>query len=27
VKIGLKDYQKAEILEGLTKEDKIYLPK
>lgn len=26
VKIGLKDYQKAEILEGLTKEDKIYLP-
>ena len=25
VKIGLKDYQKAEILEGLTKEDKIYI--
>lgn len=27
VKVGLKDYQKAEILEGLTKEDKIYMPK
>jgi multidrug efflux pump subunit AcrA (membrane-fusion protein) len=26
VKIGLKDYQKVEILEGLTKDDEIYLP-
>lgn len=27
VKIGLKDYQKVEILEGLTKGETIYLPK
>lgn len=26
VKVGLKDYQKAEILEGLSTKDKIYLP-
>jgi multidrug efflux pump subunit AcrA (membrane-fusion protein) len=26
VKVGLKDFQKAEIVEGLNKEDKIYLP-
>lgn len=26
VKVGLKDYQKAEILEGLSKEDKIMMP-
>lgn len=26
VKVGLKDYQKAEILEGLSTSDKIYLP-
>lgn len=26
VKIGLKDYQKAEILEGLSKDDKIMMP-
>ena len=27
VKTGLRDYKKVEITEGLTKEDKIYLPK
>jgi multidrug efflux pump subunit AcrA (membrane-fusion protein) len=27
VKIGLRDYQKLEIVEGLSKDDKIYLPK
>ena len=27
IKIGMKDYQKVEILEGLSKEDKLYLPK
>ncbi len=27
VKVGLKDYQKVEIIEGLTKEDKIMLPR
>lgn len=26
VKVGLKDFQKAEIVEGLNKDDKIYLP-
>jgi multidrug efflux pump subunit AcrA (membrane-fusion protein) len=27
VKIGLSDYQKVEILEGLEKDETIYLPK
>jgi hypothetical protein len=27
VKIGLSDYQKVEILEGLAKDETIYLPK
>jgi HlyD family secretion protein len=26
VKIGLRDFQKAEVLEGLTTSDKIYMP-
>jgi hypothetical protein len=27
VKIGLSDYQKVEILEGLKKEETIYVPR